>query len=182
MANPAIERREAQDDALVFPPGRTVLRLKTDTPSPVWTFVGTEAPLPASGAVVVPLSRLEAITAHTGLRGVRLMPADDPRVLAPYVDQLALIELAFPRYRDGRPYSSARILREQLGFKGEIRAIGDVLLDQLRFMRRCGVDAWELHPSASPEAAAQMLARDIPVYQAAADAQVPVWKARQWIS
>ena len=62
--------------------------------------------------------------------------------LAPYLQRLALIALAFPKFSDGRAYSSARLLRERLGFTGELRAIGDVLADQIPLMRRCGITSF----------------------------------------
>src|SRR3546814_13797047 len=72
---------------------------------------------------------------------VRLEAGDDARRLVPYLDRIALIEIAFPRFRDGRGYSGARILREA-GYTGELRAQGDVLVDQILFMRRCGLDSF----------------------------------------
>lgn len=114
---------------------------------------------------------------QTNATAVRLEADEDARALLPYLDRLALIEVAFPSFRDGRGYSSARILREA-GYKGELRAQGDVLVDQLAFMRRCGFDSFVPEAPIDPLAAANALARYDDVYQAAADTSVPVWKLR----
>jgi len=78
---------------------------------------------------------------QTNATAVRIEPGDDARVLLPFLDRLALIEVNFPSFADGRGYSAARILREA-GYTGEMRAVGDVLIDQLSHMRRCGFDAF----------------------------------------
>ena len=77
-----------------------------------------------------PSVTLDAFLDQSNSTAVRLEPDDDARALLPFLDRLALIEIAFPKYRDGRGYSSARILREA-GYTGELRAQGDVLVDQL---------------------------------------------------
>lgn len=108
---------------------------------------------------------------------VRVEPGDEARALIPYLDRLALIEVSFPSFRDGRGYSTARILREA-GYRGELRAEGDVLVDQIPLMRRCGFDSFA--PAAPIDAAVlhRSLARYPQPYQKAADGAVPVWKLR----
>ena len=69
------------------------------------------------------------------------------------VSTFALIALEFPKFRDGRAYSYARLLRERYGFKGELRAVGDVLMEQLFFMLRTGFDAFDIQQSPDPVAA-----------------------------
>ena len=108
---------------------------------------------------------------------IRVEPGDDVRLLAPHLSRLALIEIAFPKFRDGRGYSSARILREA-GFAGELRAAGDVLVDQLHFMRRAGFDSFAPAKPLDPADVAAALTRFPFVYQKAADAAVPVWALR----
>lgn len=108
---------------------------------------------------------------------VRLQPGDDARALAPHLGRLSLVEIAFPKFRDGRGYSSARILRE-LGFSGEIRAVGDVLVDQLDFMRRAGFDGFAPDKRLDPAVVERTLKRYPFVYQKAADAAVPAWALR----
>lgn len=83
--------------------------------------------------------------------GVRLPNTVSPEVLAPDLARLSLIVLSFPKFTDGRAYSQARLLRGRLGYKGELRASGDVLRDQLLFMLRCGFDAFAVPERAQRE-------------------------------
>lgn len=76
--------------------------------------------------------------------GLRLRSDQPPKLVAADLRHLRVIALEFPKYRDGRAYTHARMLRERLGFKGEIRAVGDVLQEQLHFMQRCGFDAFDV--------------------------------------
>ena len=127
---------------------------------------------------MLPAVTLDAFLAgQTNANAVRLEAGDDAHALLPHLGQLALIEVSFPSYRDGRGYSAARILREA-GYTGELRAAGDVLVDQFPFMRRCGFDSFA--PEAEIDAAAltRALERYKDHYQPAADNAVPVWKKR----
>jgi len=76
--------------------------------------------------------------------GVVLQPADDVRELAPLLDRVAIIALTFPAFSDGRAFSQATLLRDRLGYKGELRAVGNVLLDQVPLMLRTGFDSFEV--------------------------------------
>ncbi len=78
---------------------------------------------------------------ETGL-GVLINPADDVRRLDGHLDRLALVAVAFPAFSDGRAFSHASLLRTRHGFTGEVRAVGDVLIDQIPLMLRCGVDSF----------------------------------------
>ncbi len=78
---------------------------------------------------------------ETGL-GVLINPADDVRKLEGHLDRLALIAVAFPAFNDGRAFSHASLIRARLDFKGEVRAVGDVLIDQIPLMLRCGIDSF----------------------------------------
>ncbi len=124
-----------------------------------------------------PAVTLDAFLDQSNATAVRLEPDDDARALIPHLDRLSLIEIAFPKYRDGRGYSSARILREA-GYTGELRAQGDVLVDQIAFMKRCGFDSFSPESSLNQADVDAALARFDHVYQGAADAAVPVWKLR----
>jgi uncharacterized protein (DUF934 family) len=124
-----------------------------------------------------PAVTLDAFLDQSNATAVRLEPDDDARALIPHLDRLALIEVAFPKFRDGRGYSSARILREA-GFTGELRAQGDVLVDQIPLMKRCGFDSFAPETPQNQAAVDAALARYDFVYQGAADAAVPVWKLR----
>jgi uncharacterized protein (DUF934 family) len=131
----------------------------------------TEGPLP-EGDVIVPLARFaverDALLARDGRLGVRLGPDDDPAGLAGDLARLDLIALSFPKFTDGRAYSQARLLRERLGFAGELRAVGDVLRDQLLLMARCGFDAFELRADKDPDDALGAFADYSVAYQAPA--------------
>lgn len=85
--------------------------------------------------------------------GVLLQPDDDFEALVPDLPRLSLIAVNFPVFTDGRGYSTARLLRERHGYRGELRAVGDVLRDQLYFLRRCGFDAFALRADQDAEAA-----------------------------
>ena len=124
-----------------------------------------------------PSVTLDAFLDQSNATAVRLEPDDDARALIPFLDRLTLIEVAFPKYRDGRGYGAARILREA-GYRGELRAQGDVLVDQIAFMRRCGFDSFAPEASLNHEAVARALSNYDHVYQKAADAAVPIWKLR----
>jgi len=124
-----------------------------------------------------PAVTLEAFLAQTDASAVRLESGDDARALIPALDRLQLVEIAFPTFRDGRGYSAASILREA-GYAGELRAQGDVLVDQIPLMRRCGFDSFAPEAPVDDEVLARSLARYDDVYQTTVDAAVPVWKLR----
>jgi len=113
-----------------------------------WTLLRDAASLadvPIGAPVIVPLALWQAehdVLAGRNAVGVWLKPSDDPDALAGDVGQLPLIAIDFPKFVDGRGYSSARLLREKYRFGGELRAVGDVLRDQLYYMRQCGFDAF----------------------------------------
>jgi uncharacterized protein (DUF934 family) len=113
-----------------------------------WTLLRDAASLtdvPGGTPVIVPLALWQAehdALAARGDVGVWLKPSDDPDALAGDVAHLPLIAIDFPKFVDGRGYSSARLLRDKYRFGGELRAIGDVLRDQLYYLRQCGFDAF----------------------------------------
>jgi uncharacterized protein (DUF934 family) len=93
-----------------------------------------------------PILSLEAFlerarAGETGL-GVLIKPADNVRELAPHLDKVALVAVSFPAFNDGRAFSHASILRERLGYKGELRAVGDVLIDPIPLMLRVGITSF----------------------------------------
>jgi uncharacterized protein (DUF934 family) len=106
---------------------------------------------------------------QTNANAVRIEPGDDARALLPFLDRIALVEVNFPSFGDGRGYSAARILREA-GYTGELRAVGQVLIDQLSHMRRCGFDSFAPDKRLDEEDAARAFATWENVYQRAADA------------
>jgi uncharacterized protein (DUF934 family) len=124
-----------------------------------------------------PAVSLDAFLDQPNAVSVRIEGGDDVRRLGPALDRLKLVEIDFPRFRDGRGYSSARILRE-MGYKGELKAVGDVLVDQLLFMRRCGFDSFAPDQPIDLAIALRALNQYDFVYQQAADGRTPVWKLR----
>jgi uncharacterized protein (DUF934 family) len=110
--------------------------------------------------------------------GVWFDSHQEPEILAGVVNELEVIAVNFPRFADGRGYSIARILRERLGYKNELRAIGDVLLDQLQFMKRCGFDRFVLRADKNAEEAARCLNFFSQGYQAATDTDLPLFRRR----
>ncbi len=124
-----------------------------------------------------PAVTLDAFLGQTNATAVRLESDEDARALIPHLSRLALIEIAFPSFRDGRGYSAARILREA-GYTGELRAAGGVLLDQIALMRRCGFDAFAPEKPLDPAAVERALQRYTFTYQKAADGRPPVWALR----
>jgi uncharacterized protein (DUF934 family) len=124
-----------------------------------------------------PAVTLDSFLGQSNATAVRLESDEDARLLLPHIDRLALIEIAFPKFRDGRGYSAARILREA-GYTGELRAQGDVLVDQIPLMRRCGFDAFVPEASIDEATLDRALKRYPDVYQKAADGRSPVWALR----
>ena len=124
-----------------------------------------------------PAVTLDSFLDQSNATAVRLESDEDARLLIPHLERLTLVEVAFPKFRDGRGYSAGRILREA-GYTGELRAQGDVLADQIPLMRRCGFDSFAPESPVNEEVVAASLARYEHVYQAAADGAVPVWKLR----
>lgn len=112
-------------------------------------------PMP-DGPVLVPLARLLAegdlLLARNAPLGASLAPADRVDGLAPWLDRLSLVALLFPAFSDGRAFSQARLLRERHGYRGTLRAVGDVLFDRIAYMRRCGFDELDIHNGPTLEA------------------------------
>ncbi|MFV8571018.1 DUF934 domain-containing protein [Marinobacter sp. SBS5] len=110
--------------------------------------------------------------------GVWFDSHDEPELLEGKVNELQLIAVNFPRFVDGRGYSIGRLLRQRFGYTGEMRAIGDVLLDQLQFMKRCGFDSYVLRADKDITKAARCLNFFSETYQAAVDNDVPLFRRR----
>lgn len=145
-----------------------------------WAFIENDAPV-TSGKVTVSLSRFleerDSLLERNDGIGVRLEPSDDPHALADDLERLTLIEVSFPKYADGRGYSQAQLLRRRLGYQGELRAIGDVLRDQLLNMVRSGFDAVAV-TNADLDGYVKALGEYHYVYQSGADGQRTVFERR----
>jgi len=120
-----------------------------------WRDLADDEALPEDGKVIVShkrwLKERDTLLQSRVSLGLRLPNDVAPATLAGDIQRFDLIVLSFPRFTDGRAYSQARLIRSRLGFRGELRASGDVLRDQLLFMQRCGIDAFAVATRAEAE-------------------------------
>lgn len=151
-----------------------------------WQFVGLEPqatiePLP-EGPIVVPLALWKAQRDSLLVRGtplgVWLKPDDDPADLAADLGWLSLVAVHFPKFTDGRGYSTASLLRLRYRYQGELRALGDVGRDQLFYLKRVGFDSFGLAPHREPVAALDSLDDFSLRYQGSVDDPVPLFRKR----
>jgi uncharacterized protein (DUF934 family) len=146
-----------------------------------WLRVADDQDLP-DGPVIVTHARWRdratALAGHNGPLGIVLTSDQPPALIAEDLDRFDVVALDFPAFTDGRAYSHARLLRERYGFTGELRAVGNVLRDQLAFMARCGFDAFEIADDDAAEAFKQALAEISVAYQPATDARRPAMVLR----
>jgi len=138
--------------------------------------------VPDDAPVIVPGQRFLADATELVERAAPLgvLWPNDRRVaeLAPWLDHLGLVALVFPKFRDGRAYSQAWLLRERYGFRRELRATGDVLRDQFQFLLRAGFDSFEVKKPADALAFAQAASRYSVFYQPSADGRTPALRRR----
>ena len=113
-----------------------------------WIAVADEDEFPEGAPAIVSLARWrderDTLAGRNAPLGIRLRADQPPAEIAEDLDRFQVIALEFPSFGDGRAYSYARLLRERYGYRGELRAVGNVLRDQALFMRRCGFDAFEV--------------------------------------
>lgn len=147
----------------------------------IYAPVADDAALP-EGPVLVSLARFkkerDALLARNTPVGIRLQSSENPEQLGADVNHFALIALEFPKFRDGRAFSWARMLRTRLGFTGEIRAVGDFLYDQVNYQHRVGFDAWEVPDHFTVEMFAKALTEMTYVYQPSTDGRKTIWELR----
>lgn len=148
-----------------------------------WTTAPDEGPLPVEERIIVSLERWQAarteLLARNGRLGIHLKSDQPPALIADDLASFDLVALEFPVFKDGRAFSHARLLRERYGFTGELRAVGEVLRDQLLFMHRCGFDSFEVANDGALDAWREA-AREISVwYQPATDRRPWVATLRQ---
>jgi len=144
----------------------------------------TGADIAPGGDVIVPLAdwlaRADELRARSGRTGIWVGPAEDPKQLQGVLDGLAVVAVEFPKFTDGRGYSIATLLRKRYGWKGEMRAFGDVLRDQLFYMARAGFDAFAVPQSRDAAATAKGLNDFSAFYQdAVADISLPAHRRRE---
>jgi|CXWL01.1.fsa_nt_gi uncharacterized protein (DUF934 family) len=109
---------------------------------------------------------------------VFLANTDDPLLLTDRIGAVAAVAVDFPKTNDGRGFSIARLLRDRVGFRGELRAVGAVAHDQLAFMRRCGFDAFELRDGEDIDACLKAFSEISVLYQGASDDARPLFRRR----
>jgi len=114
----------------------------------VWTTLGDEDEVPASGAIIVSAARWakegDALAARADPVGLVVVAGKDAASLLVEAAKRPLVALSFAKFADGRAFSYAQLLRERHRFTGELRAVGEVLLDELPLMLRCGFDSFEI--------------------------------------
>ena len=148
---------------------------------------GALPPVPETGDVIVPLAvwraSRDALLQRDGRVGVWLAGNEDPADIAPDLAQfgadLGLLAVHFASFTDGRGYSIGRLLRERYGWRGELRAIGDVQRDQLFYLLRCGFDAFALRDADDIDNALAAFDDFTESYQTAVDRPVPLFRRRQ---
>lgn len=143
---------------------------------------GSRLRIPSEDDVIVPLAIWErerdTLSAREGRVGVWLQGGDDPERIVADLARLPLVAINFPKLVDGRGYSTARLLRERYGYRGELRAIGEVQRDQLLFLARCGFDAFALKEGTDPQAALKAFSDFSEAYQSSVDTRVPLFRRR----
>ena len=138
---------------------------------------------PADGDVIVPFSvwqsSRDALLAREGKLGVWLAGDDDPADIAADLEHFEVVAVRFVSFTDGRGYSTARLLRERYGWRGELRAIGDIQRDQVFYLARCGFDALSLREGEDVETALAAFSDLSDAYQTAVDRRVPLFRRRE---
>jgi len=147
-----------------------------------WLWPEAGAQITPDSSVIVPLDRLlaerEHLSARPGELGVSLQPDDDPLLLGRFLERLTLIAVNFPVFTDGRGYSSARLIRERLNWRGELRAVGDIQRDQIPYLLRVGFDAFALKPGQDAAEALRAMNDFSEAYQASVVQPVPLFRRR----
>ena len=148
--------------------------------SDAWLHLEDDDALPPDGNISVSLARLTrdeaALRRRGGALGVRLNSDQHASDLAEQVSYLDLISVEFPKFTDGRGYTIGRLLRDRYAYQGELRAVGQVLQDQLFYMARCGYNSYQLAPGKSLDKALSAFADFSVTYQAAADEARPIFR------
>lgn len=144
---------EGEDGSLALPEAPVIVKL------PVWQ------------------KHREALLAHPHAKGVQLAPTDFAEAVAADLDMLDVVAIEFPSFVDGRGYSTAALLRERYGYKGEIRAVGDVFKDTLFYQQRCGFNAFAVRTDKNIEDALQGLKTFSVRYQGGTDVP-PLYRQR----
>lgn len=175
-----VATEEVNPAAVVAPMRPHLIKLVDGKPQVLpfdgWRMLADGETWQASERVLLPLAvALKQADALQG-QGVWLAPSDDPVQAVPLFARTALIAVQFPSFTDGRGYSTAALLRTRLGYKGELRAIGDVLRDQLFYLRRVGFDSFALRGDRDPHDAVKAFADFSDAYQGSTDQPLPSFR------
>jgi len=143
----------------------------------------TAADLDKTAGTLVPLplwlQRRESLKSTRSRLGILLQGNDDPACIVSDLTHIELIAVNIARFTDGRGYSVARLLRGRYGYRGELRAVGDIVQDQLYYLMRVGFDAFALRDDQDPQAAAAALSAFSVSYQSSSDEPLPLFRRRQ---
>ncbi len=147
-----------------------------------WTLAADGATTATGGRLIVPLARWRGEPAGPGNAaavGVLLPNTEDVEALYPQIAERPLIALQFPTFTDGRALTQATLLRNRLGFAGELRAVGDIVRDLMFWLGRCGFNAMAPRPDQDLDACRRALDEIRLAYQSGADGHLPVWVRRR---
>jgi len=143
---------------------------------------GTLPPVPVQGDVIVPLAlwleRREALRARAGRVGIALNGDDEPAAIAGDLHRFGVVSVDFPKFTDGRGCSLSRLLRERYGYRGELRATGDILRDHLYFLAGCGFDSFVLRDGEDPQEALAAFGAFSDAYQSSVERPLPLFRRR----
>jgi uncharacterized protein (DUF934 family) len=150
----------------------------------MWIKAGAD-PLPADAPVILTKSRwlaeLDALRARTVPLGLLLAAGEEIEDVAADLHRFGLIALDFPKFSDGRAFSTARLLREKYGYAGELRAVGNVLSDQIPLMRRVGFDSFEVTHGPTRRALVEGRIADVTLHYQPASPTEPATGIRPWL-
>jgi uncharacterized protein (DUF934 family) len=149
-----------------------------------WTAAPESEPLPDSPVILKKaqwLAERERLKGHSAPLGLRLEPGEAIDDIAADLPRFALIALSFPKFSDGRAFSAATLLRDKHGFTGELRAVGNVLSDQIPFMRRVGFDTLEVTHAPTRRALAEDRIADVTLHYQPTGLPEPAAGTRPWL-
>jgi uncharacterized protein (DUF934 family) len=139
--------------------------------------------VPPAGDIIVPLAmwreQRARLLGRPGRLGVWLEGREEPSTIAEDLKLLGVVAVHFPRFTDGRGYSTARLLRERYGYRGELRATGDVIRDVLFHLSSCGFNAFELRQDEDPREALAGLRDFSETYQGRVGVPLPLFRRRK---
>jgi len=149
-----------------------------------WTNAEDGKPLPDAAVILSKqrwLSARDGLAQHRAPLGLRVEPGEVIDDFAADLPRFALIALAFPKFSDGRAFSTARLLRDKHGYAGELRAVGNVLSDQIPLMRRVGFDSFEVTHGPTRRALAEGRIPEVRLHYQPAGADGPTAGPRPWL-